>query len=61
METCQAGGVSVAANGRAGRRVACILDGHGTTMEILDLEEMEVGPSEGVEREMEEKLWRKGA
>jgi hypothetical protein len=29
-------------------------------MEILDLEEMEVGPSEGVEREMEEKTWRKG-
>ncbi|KAJ7706158.1 anaphase-promoting complex, cyclosome, subunit 4-domain-containing protein [Mycena rosella] len=32
------GPVSLALNGRAGRRVACVLDGQGTNMETLDLE-----------------------
>ncbi|KAJ6575135.1 anaphase-promoting complex, cyclosome, subunit 4-domain-containing protein [Mycena capillaripes] len=32
------GPVSVALNGRVGRRVACVLDGQGTNMETLDLE-----------------------
>lgn len=32
------GPVSLALNGRVGRRVACVLDGQGTNMETLDLE-----------------------
>lgn len=32
------GPVSVALNGRVGRRVASVLDGQGTNMETLDLE-----------------------
>jgi len=30
--------VFLAVNGRVGRRVVCVLDGDGTTMEILDME-----------------------
>lgn len=29
----------MAVNGRVGRRVACVLDGTGTSMESFDLEE----------------------
>jgi anaphase-promoting complex subunit 4 len=32
------GEVSLAVNGRTGRRVACVLDKTGCTMEILDME-----------------------
>lgn len=35
---CKTGGVSLAVNGRVGRRVACVLDSKGITMETLDLE-----------------------
>ncbi|KAH7911187.1 anaphase-promoting complex, cyclosome, subunit 4-domain-containing protein [Hygrophoropsis aurantiaca] len=35
---CKNGPVSLAMNGRIGRRVVCILDGSGGTMEILDME-----------------------
>jgi anaphase-promoting complex subunit 4 len=35
------GPVSLALNGRVGRRVACVLDSRGTTMESFDLEEGE--------------------
>jgi len=35
---CKAGEVSLAVNGRVGRRVACVLGSKGTTMETLDLE-----------------------
>lgn len=34
-------------NGRVGRRVACVLDGTGQTLEILDME----GEGEGEEEE----------
>lgn len=30
--------MSVAVNGRVGRRVVCVLDGDGTRMEVLDME-----------------------
>jgi hypothetical protein len=36
--TCRNGNVHLAVNGRAGRRVACVLDDRGTTMEVLDME-----------------------
>ena len=35
---CTAGEVSVAVNGRVGRRVACVLDGKGTVLETIDME-----------------------
>ncbi|PPQ64387.1 hypothetical protein CVT26_002094 [Gymnopilus dilepis] len=35
---CKTGGVSLAVNGRVGRRVACVLDSGGTTLESFDLE-----------------------
>ena len=41
-------------NGRAGRRVACVLDSAGLTLEVFDMageeegEEMEDGSEEGV-------------
>ena len=37
--------LSLAVNGRTGRRVACVLDNKGSTMEILDME----GSSEEME------------
>ncbi|KAF9229304.1 hypothetical protein BS17DRAFT_689834 [Gyrodon lividus] len=45
------GKVSLAVNGRVGRRVVCILDGDGMTMEVLDIEGEEL---EGEEEEEEE-------
>jgi len=33
-----AGEVSVAVNGRVGRRVACVLDSKGTMLEAIDME-----------------------
>ncbi|KAL0571815.1 hypothetical protein V5O48_010145 [Marasmius crinis-equi] len=36
------GGVELAVNGRAGRRIACTLDGKGTTLEGFDMEDDEV-------------------
>ncbi|KAG0708880.1 anaphase-promoting complex, cyclosome, subunit 4-domain-containing protein [Suillus ampliporus] len=38
LTACRDGSVSLAVNGRIGRRVVCILDGDGTTMDILDME-----------------------
>ena len=38
LSNCQNGGISLALNGRAGRRVACVLDGAGTSLESFDLE-----------------------
>jgi anaphase-promoting complex subunit 4 len=38
LTACRDGSVSLAVNGRVGRRVVCILDGEGTTMDILDME-----------------------
>jgi anaphase-promoting complex subunit 4 len=38
LTACRDGSVSLAVNGRVGRRVVCILDGVGTTMDILDME-----------------------
>lgn len=35
---CKDGGVSLALNGRAGRRVACVLDGTGVELEVIDME-----------------------
>ncbi|TFY69760.1 hypothetical protein EVJ58_g217 [Rhodofomes roseus] len=35
---CREGRMALAVNGRTGRRVACVLDGAGTALEILDIE-----------------------
>lgn len=35
---CQEGTVTLAVNGRAGRRVACVLDNAGLGLEVLDME-----------------------
>ena len=35
---CATGGVTLAVNGRAGRRVSCVLDEAGLTLEVLDME-----------------------
>jgi len=42
---CKEGGVTLAMNGRVGRRVACVLDNRGLGLEILDME----GEGEGEE------------
>lgn len=44
----RSGAVSFALNGRVGRRVVCVLDSKGVTMESFDLEE-----GEDVEEEIE--------
>lgn len=46
---CKSGSVSLAVNGRVGRRVVCVLDGDGTTLEVLDME----GEEQEGEEEME--------
>lgn len=38
LSGCKEGNAFLAANGRAGRRVACVLDGAGLALEILDME-----------------------
>ena len=47
---CREGGVTLAVNGRVGRRVACVLDSGGVTIEIMDVESPE---EEGEGREEE--------
>lgn len=49
---CQTGSVSVAVNGRVGRRVVCVLDGEGTTIEVLDMEGEELEGEEEAEMEV---------
>jgi len=39
--------VSLCVNGRAGRRVACVLDGDGVALELLDMEGEDGGDGEG--------------
>ncbi|KAF4623938.1 hypothetical protein D9613_001828 [Agrocybe pediades] len=38
LSGCKTGGVTIALNGRINRRVACVLDSTGTTLESFDLE-----------------------
>ncbi|KAJ3508934.1 hypothetical protein NLJ89_g5481 [Agrocybe chaxingu] len=38
LSSCKDGGVSLALNGRTGRRVACVLDSTGTALESFDVE-----------------------
>jgi anaphase-promoting complex subunit 4 len=38
LTSCKEGGISVAVNGRKGRRVGCVLDSTGTMVESIDLE-----------------------
>jgi len=47
LSACGNGGIFLAVNGRIGRRVACVLDGKGTSMEAVDLEEGEGEAQEG--------------
>ena len=35
---CREGNVTLAVNGRVGRRVACVLDNTALTLEIMDVE-----------------------
>lgn len=51
LVACQEGSVTLAANGRVGRRVACVLDGGGLGLEVLDMEGEEEEEEE--EEEME--------
>lgn len=52
LALCRGDVVSMAVNGRVGRRVACVLDGWGTSMEVFDMDsqddEMEEGFSESL-------------
>ncbi|KAI0639387.1 anaphase-promoting complex, cyclosome, subunit 4-domain-containing protein [Trametes polyzona] len=50
LKGCRDGGVTLAVNGRAGRRVSCVLDGTGMTVEVLDME----GEDEDEELELDE-------
>lgn len=50
LKGCREGGVTLAVNGRAGRRVSCVLDGTGVAVEVLDME----GEDEELELEEEE-------
>jgi hypothetical protein len=43
------GPATLAVNGRRGRRVACVLDGRGSTVEMLDLEGDDEGTDEAEE------------
>ncbi|KIJ68430.1 hypothetical protein HYDPIDRAFT_106626 [Hydnomerulius pinastri MD-312] len=52
LSPCGNGTVSLAVNGRVGRRVVCILDGDGMTMEVLDMEGDELEADEEAEVEM---------
>ncbi|KAG9314377.1 anaphase-promoting complex, cyclosome, subunit 4-domain-containing protein [Chiua virens] len=54
LSGCKSGSVSVAVNGRVGRRVVCVLDGDGMTMEVLDMEGEEQEGEEESEAEMED-------
>ena len=38
LTSCKEGRISVAVNGRKGRRVGCVLDSTGTMVESIDLE-----------------------
>lgn len=38
LAVCREGPVSLAANGRVGRRVVCVLDVNQSMLEVLDLE-----------------------
>lgn len=52
MGGCVSGGVTLAVNGRAGRRVSCVLDATGLSLEVLDME----GEEEEEEEELEAEL-----
>lgn len=55
LKGCREGGVTLAVNGRAGRRVSCVLDGTGLAVEVLDM------AGEEEERELEEEAGEEGA
>ena len=48
LATCVSGEVSLALNGRMGRRVVCVLDRKEAILEVLD-----------IEGEMDDELWGK--
>ncbi|KAI0361641.1 hypothetical protein OH77DRAFT_1417907 [Trametes cingulata] len=55
LKGCREGRVTLAVNGRAGRRVSCVLDAAGVTVEVLDME------GEDEELEVEEEAEEEGA
>ncbi|PIL31977.1 hypothetical protein GSI_06681 [Ganoderma sinense ZZ0214-1] len=54
LTSCVAGGVTLAVNGRTGRRVSCVLDEAGMNLEVLDMEGEEEGEEEEEDLELEE-------
>ncbi|KAL4070952.1 anaphase-promoting complex, cyclosome, subunit 4-domain-containing protein [Scleroderma citrinum] len=52
LTVCKGGSISMAVNGRVGRRVVCVLDVDGTTMEVVDIEGDEMEADEESETEM---------
>lgn len=55
LKGCREGGVTLAVNGGAGRRVSCVLDGTGLAVEVLDM------AGEEEELELEEEAGEEGA
>jgi anaphase-promoting complex subunit 4 len=53
---CQEGTVTLAVNGRVGRRVACVLDAAGLALEVLDMEGEEEGGEEEEGAEAEDEM-----
>lgn len=59
LSGCREGRVTLSVNGRVGRRVSCVLDGSGLTLEIIDMaegddEEDEEEEGEGDQSELPE-------
>ncbi|KAI6047625.1 anaphase-promoting complex, cyclosome, subunit 4-domain-containing protein [Pisolithus marmoratus] len=52
LSACKSGPISMALNGRVGRRVVCVLGGDGVTMEVIDMEGDEMEADEESEMEM---------
>lgn len=51
LSACKSGSISMAVNGRVGRRVVCVLGGDGVTLEVVDMEadEIEADEESGME------------
>lgn len=52
LSACKSGSISMAVNGRVGRRVVCVLGGDGMTMEVIDMEGDEMEADAASEMEM---------
>lgn len=52
LSACKSGSISMAVNGRVGRRVVCVLGGDGMRMEVIDMEGDEMEADAASEMEM---------